>query len=43
VACETTVVHPRRFLDTAAVIVRLFAEASTRLASIKASAGVTGR
>jgi hypothetical protein len=34
---KPTVVHPRRFADTAAVIARLFAEASTRLASIKAS------
>jgi hypothetical protein len=31
-----TVVDPKRFPDTAAVIVRLFAEASTTLASIKA-------
>jgi hypothetical protein len=33
---KPTVLHPRRFPDTAAVIVRLFAEAATRLASIKA-------
>jgi hypothetical protein len=34
---KATVLHPRRFPDTAAVIARLFAEAATRLASIKAS------
>ena len=34
---KPTVMHPRRFPDTAAVIVRLFAEASTMLARIKAS------
>jgi hypothetical protein len=31
------VIHPRRFPDTAAVVARLFAEAATRLAAIKAS------
>jgi hypothetical protein len=34
---QPTLVDPRRFPDTAAVIVRLFAEAATTLASIKAS------
>jgi hypothetical protein len=29
---KTTILHPRRFPDTAAVIARLFAEAATRLA-----------
>jgi hypothetical protein len=33
---KATVIHPRRFPDTAAVIARLFAEAATTLASIKA-------
>ena len=33
---KPTVLHPRRFPDTAAVIARLFAEATTRLAGIKA-------
>ena len=33
---KATVCHPRRFPDTAAVTVRLFAEAATTLASIKA-------
>jgi hypothetical protein len=33
---KATVLHPRRFPDTAAIIARLFAEASTTLASIKA-------
>ena len=33
---KPTVLHPRRFPDTAAVIARLFAEATTRLARIKA-------
>jgi hypothetical protein len=32
---KPTVVHPRRFSDTAAVIARLFAEAHTKLAAIK--------
>jgi hypothetical protein len=34
---KATVVHPRRFPDTAAMIARLFAEAATTLASIKAN------
>ena len=34
---KATVLHPRRFPDTAAVIARLFAEAHTTLAGIKAS------
>ena len=34
---KASVLHPRRFPDTAAVTVRLFAEAATTLASIKAS------
>jgi hypothetical protein len=34
---KPTVCHPRRFPDTAAVIARLFAEAATALARIKAS------
>jgi hypothetical protein len=34
---KATVLHPRRFPDTAAVIARLFAEAATTLASIKAN------
>jgi hypothetical protein len=33
---KATVIHPRRFPDTAAGIVRLFAEAHTVLAGIKA-------
>jgi hypothetical protein len=33
---KTSVLHPRRFPDTAVVIARLFAEAATTLASIKA-------
>jgi hypothetical protein len=33
---KASVYHPRRFPDTAATIARLFAEAATRLASIKA-------
>lgn len=32
---KPTVCHPRRFPDTAAVIVRLFSEAHTVLAAIK--------
>lgn len=32
---KPTVLHPRRFPDTAVVIVRLFAEAHTVLAGIK--------
>jgi hypothetical protein len=34
---KPTVCHPRRFPDTAATIARLFAEAATTLASIKAT------
>jgi hypothetical protein len=34
---KATVCHPPRFPDTAAVIARLFAEAATTLASIKAN------
>jgi hypothetical protein len=34
---KPTVCHPRRFPDTAAMIARLFAEAATTLASIKAN------
>jgi hypothetical protein len=34
---KPTVCHPRRFPDTAARIARLFAEAATILASIKAN------
>jgi hypothetical protein len=34
---KATVCHPRRFPDTATRITRLFAEASTALARIKAS------
>jgi hypothetical protein len=34
---KPTVLHPRRFPDTAAMVARLFAEASTALARIKAS------
>jgi hypothetical protein len=33
---KPTVLHPRRFPDTAATIARLFAEAHTALAAIKA-------
>jgi hypothetical protein len=33
---KATVCHPRRFPDTAAMIARLFAEAATKLAGIKA-------
>ena len=33
---KPTILHPRRFPDTAAVIARLFAEAHTVLANIKA-------
>ena len=33
---KPTVLHPRRFPDTATVIARLFAEAHTTLAAIKA-------
>jgi hypothetical protein len=33
---KPTVCHPRRFPDTAATIARMFAEAATTLASIKA-------
>jgi hypothetical protein len=33
---KATILHPRRFPDTAATIARLFAEAATTLASIKA-------
>jgi hypothetical protein len=32
---QPTVLHPRRFPDTAAVVARLFAEAATRLAALK--------
>jgi hypothetical protein len=35
---KATVVHPHRFPDLAAMIVRLFAEAATRLAAIKRGA-----
>jgi hypothetical protein len=34
---KPTVCHPRRFPDTAAALARLFAEAATTLASIKAT------
>jgi hypothetical protein len=34
---HSTVIPPRRFADTASVIVRLFARASTELARIRAS------
>jgi hypothetical protein len=34
---QTTVLYPRRFPDTAAMVARLFAEAATKLAAIKAS------
>jgi hypothetical protein len=33
---KPTVIHPRRFPDTAALIAKLFAEAHTKLAAIKA-------
>jgi hypothetical protein len=33
---KPTVLHPRRFPDTAAMVARLFAEAHTVLANIKA-------
>jgi hypothetical protein len=33
---QPTVLHPRRFPDTAAMVARLFAEAATLLAAIKA-------
>jgi hypothetical protein len=33
---KATVIHPRRFPDTASIVVRLFAEAHTVLAAIKA-------
>ena len=33
---KPTVLHPRRFTDTAAGIARLFAEAATRLSQIRA-------
>jgi hypothetical protein len=33
---KPTVLHPRRFPDTAAMVARLFAEAHTALAAIKA-------
>jgi hypothetical protein len=33
---KPTVLHPRRFTDTAAGIARIFAEAATRLAQIRA-------
>ena len=35
---KATVLHPRRFPDTAAAIARMFAEAHTTLAAIKAAA-----
>jgi hypothetical protein len=34
---KPSVTHPRRFPDTAAAIARLFAEAATALAAIKAN------
>jgi hypothetical protein len=34
---KASVLDPRRFPDTASILVRLFAEAATRLASIKAN------
>jgi hypothetical protein len=34
---KPTVLHPRRFTDTAALTARLLGEAATRLASIKAN------
>jgi len=33
---QPTLLHPRRFPDTAAMVARLFAEAATLLAAIKA-------
>jgi hypothetical protein len=33
---KPTVLHPRRFSDSASIVVRLFAEAHTTLARIKA-------
>ena len=33
---KASVIHPRRFSDTAAMFARLFAEASTALAGIRA-------
>jgi hypothetical protein len=36
---KPTVLHPRRFPDTAAMVARLFAEAPTALAAIKAVGG----
>jgi hypothetical protein len=33
---KPTVIHPRRFPDTAAAIAKLFAEAHTKLAALKA-------
>jgi hypothetical protein len=33
---KPTVLHPRRFSDAAAAVARLFASASTELASVKA-------
>jgi hypothetical protein len=33
---KPTVLHPRRFPDTAAMVARLFAQAATELASIRA-------
>jgi hypothetical protein len=33
---KASVIHPHRFPDAAAIVVRLFAEAHTALASIKA-------
>jgi hypothetical protein len=33
---KPTVLHPRRFAETASVVVRLFAAASTKLANNKA-------
>jgi hypothetical protein len=34
---KLSILHPRRFPDTAAMLARLFAEAATTLASIKAN------
>jgi hypothetical protein len=34
---KPSILHPRRFPDTAAMLARLFAEAATTLASIKAN------
>jgi hypothetical protein len=33
---KATVIHPRRFPDTASIVVQLFAEAHTALAAMKA-------